>query len=395
MSRRFVQPGRRVLGFGLAFALCVPASMAQARGFHVLYSFTGGSDGANPLAGLIRDKSGNLYGTTYNGGDFGRGVAFKIAGSAETVLYPFYSASGDGANPQAGLYEDPQGNFFGTTQSGGSVGSGTVFSVHPDGSESVIHSFGSVPADGCDPKAGLLIGSAGVFYGTAANCGANDANNGVLFFVAPDGSSYSVIYSFTGGSDGAVPLGALITDAKGTLYGTASQGAHTGCTVFKFTKNGVFKVLYTFSGGNDGGNPEAGLVMDSAGNLYGTTTYGGASNVGVVFELTPKGHEKVLHTFAGGSDGAYPTAGLIFDAAGNLYGTTSQGGNTGCSKGAGCGTVFKLAPDGTETMLHVFSGGSDGANPVAGLIADKKGTLFGTAAYGGASGYGDVFEVGE
>ena len=196
----------------------------------------------------------------------------------------------------------------------------------------------------------------------------------------------TVLYSFTY-TDGAYPVAALIADRAGNLYSTTSSGGASGDgTVFKLTPGGTETVLYSFTGIPDGVYPEAGLIADRAGNLYGTTNQGGASNKGTVFKLTPSETETVLHSFAG-ADGALPVAALIADRAGNLYGTTYYGG------ASGDGTVFKLTPGGTETVLHSFTGIPDGVYPEAGLIADRADNLYGTTSFGGASGYGTVFKV--
>jgi uncharacterized repeat protein (TIGR03803 family) len=196
-----------------------------------------------------------------------------------------------------------------------------------------------------------------------------------------------------GGSDGKNPFySGLIHDKAGNFYGTTEEGGSAGAgTIFKFAPGQGETVLYSFKSGNDGGYPVATLFLDKAGNLYGTTNGGGAGDFGTVFKLAPNGTETVLYSFQGGSDGAYPLSSLFEDASGNLYGTTGGG-----DVGNDFGTVFKLAPNGTETVLYAFTGGSDGSQPQGGLIAnstDQKGALFGTTAYGGANGYGTVFSV--
>ena len=199
----------------------------------------------------------------------------------------------------------------------------------------------------------------------------------------------TVLYSFTNGLDGGYPFGGLVRDSSGNLYGTTySGGASSVGTVFKVTKTGTETVLHSFAGGADGEYPYASLVRDSSGNLYGTTSEGGASNVGTAFKVTPTGHETVLYSFAGGTDGANPFAGLVRDRKGNLYGTTEAGDSSGV------GTVFKLTATGQETVLHTFTGGTtDGANPFGGLVRDAAGNLYGTTFVGGAFGHGAVYEI--
>jgi len=204
---------------------------------------------------------------------------------------------------------------------------------------------------------------------------------------------FSVLHSFTG-SDGAYPTDGLIADGAGNLYGTTEfGGADNYGVVSKLAPDGTETVLYSFTRGSDGEYPYAGLIMDSSGNLYGTTGFGGADGAGVIFKLAPNGTETVLHSFAGGSDGSYPQAGLIMDKKGNLYGTTPYGGGIAGCEGYGCGTIFKLAPNGTETVLYSFTGGSDGSEPVAGLIMDSSGNLYSTTYGGGADGDGVVFKL--
>jgi uncharacterized repeat protein (TIGR03803 family) len=206
--------------------------------------------------------------------------------------------------------------------------------------------------------------------------------------------TYTVLYSFTGGADGGGGVFAgLVRDGAGNLYGTTWGGGanHLG-TVFKLDTTGKETVLYSFAGGSDGDNPHAGLVRDSAGNLYGTTVYGGtngcSSGCGIVFKLDKTNKKTLLHEFTGASDGEYPYAGLIRDSAGNLYGTTYAGG------ASGFGTVFKVDTTGKETILHSFTGGAaDGEYPFAGLVRDAAGNLYGTTQNGGAFNYGTVFKL--
>jgi uncharacterized repeat protein (TIGR03803 family) len=266
----------------------------------VLHAFTGtGGDGANPYDGLVQDPKGNLYGTTLNGGSSsacsgGCGVVFKInTAGKEKVLHSF-SAGTDGANPFAGLVRDAEGNLYGTTNSGGSYGQGTVFELEHTGKEKVL-------------------------------------------------------YTFTGEADGGQPLlGYLVRDAKGNLYGTTVRGGASSCsflcgTVFELERNGKERALYGFSGGTDGANPYAGLVRDAEGNLYGSTNQGGAAGYGTVFKLDKAGNETLLHTFTGtGGDGASPYDDLMLGPMGDLYGTAADGGDSGCFENLGCGIVFRL-----------------------------------------------------
>ena len=255
----------------------------------------------------------------------------------------------------------------------------------------VVHNF-TGGSDGANPVNGFLMNAKGEMFGTASAGGASGL--GVVFRLSGKGAE-TVLHSFAGGADGAAPNGGVIQNAKGELFGTTTAGGAAGQgTVFR-AKGKKEAVLYSFAGGTDGADPQAGLVMDAAGNLYGTTSAGGASGNGTVFELVaPKQKngtwtETVLYSFGTGTDGAAPIGGVTFDAAGNLYGTTSLGGANGY------GTIFELTPGAawTETILHSFQNGDDGATPYAGLISDAAGNLYGAATDGGANGGGTVFEL--
>jgi uncharacterized repeat protein (TIGR03803 family) len=380
-----------VLGLAVALASAVFAALsAQAQTFMRLHSFKG-TDGANPYAGLIQDAAGNLYGTTYLGG-LGGGTVFKLDKSGkETLLYSFNGTS-DGANPYAGLVQDATGNLFGTTlyTGGFGLGYGTIFKLDTSGKETVFHKF--VFGDGSRPYAGLVLDTAGNLYGTAQLGGASDS--GTVFQVNPKGKA-SVLYSFTGDADGRNPYAGLVRDSAGNLYGTTPYGGDTQCfggtgcgTVFKVTGIGKQAVLHAFTGAPaDGAIPFAGLIEDAAGNLYGTTYNGGTFNFGTVFKLDTSGKETVLYNFVGSPDGAYPNAGLVRDAAGNLYGTTQFGG------AIGFGSVFKVDTSRKETVLYGFPQPKNGMMPMAGLVADKAGNLYGTTLSGGTHGLGVVFKL--
>lgn len=337
-----------------------------------------------------------------------------------SVLYRFCSKQNcsDGRWPNAGLISDVAGNLYGTTSAGGATcrlyGCGAVFKVAPDGTETVLHAF-TAENDGSGPYGSLIADANGNLYGTTATggsdgCGGIDYGCGTLFRVSAAGKE-KVVYAFGGGSDGAYPMAGVVADKKGNLYGTTSDGGggtqcivqFGGCgTVFRIDRKGHETVLYAFSGGSDGANPLAGLIIDKAGNLFGTTAYGGNTSAcnqgaspgcGTVFEIAADGTEKTLYAFNGGDDGWSPVASLSEDKDGNLYGTTEAGGSTTACNGVGCGIVFKVAPDGTETILYNFTGGNDGAHPAAGVLRDKRGNLYGTTLAGGAGGQGTVFRL--
>ena len=394
-------PFIRLIAILTVFAIPVAFAGQAAAADNVLHSFKNdGTDGNNPYAGLIFDASGNLYGTTFRGGTIGVGTVFELtpAGGGtwtEKVLHTFSGA--DGSGPIGGLIFDAAGNLYGTTSGGGTFLAGTAFELTPAGggswTEKVLWSFGNDP-DGESPSAALIFDAAGNLYGTCETGGANSA--GTVFELSPGaGGTWTekVLHSFAGGAEGTQPSAALVFDAAGNLYGTNYTGGtgHHG-TVYELSPAGggtwTAKVLYGFSG-PDGATPQEALIFDAAGNLYSTTFGGGAYNLGTLFELSPAGGgtwtEQALHNFGNGTDGSGPWAGLIFDAAGNLYGTTRYGGSYGG------GTVFRFNAHG-EVLLQNFSG-ADGANPLAGVILDAGGNLYGTTSSGGTDNLGTAFEI--
>jgi len=375
----------------LAFAcalqiIAVHSALAQTE--TVLYSFPGTPDGANPIAGVIFDAAGNLYGTTDNGGAYGCsgcGTVFKLApDGAETVLYSFPGGA-EGSAPYAGLVRGKKGYLYGATLSAPPNTYGTVYKVSPKGVHTVLYGF-TGGADGADPYGeNLIFDKAGNLYGTGYSGGAFE--QGVVFELTPAGTE-SVLYSFSGGVDGGRPYAGVIQDKLGNFYGTTLQGGAFGFgTVYKLTPSGSETVLHSFAGAPDGSTPHGGLILDHKGNLYGTTDDGGTSNAGTVFEISASGAESVLYSFAGGADGATPVAALVRDKAGNLYGTTSSGGNDSNE-----GTVFEISSNGTKTTLYTFTGGADGGEPGSSLIFDKQGNLYGTTLVGGI-GFGTVYKV--
>ena len=362
-----------------------------------LYGFTGGVDGSGPN-GVIRDSAGNLYGNTANGGAGGAGVVYKLdAAGQETVLYSFMPGPG-GTHPWAGVIGDSAGNLYGTTTGGGSADMGVVYKLDAAGKETVLYSLTGFPGNGGVSNAGVIRDSAGNLYGTS-NLGGPEGY-GEVFEVNAAGQE-TMLYGFTGGTDGKWPMGGVIRDSAGNLYGTTQYGGAAGYgAVFKLDATGQETVLYAFTGGADGGQPLAGVIRDSAGNLYGTTQTGGTGSAGVVFKVDTSGQETVLYNFTGGADGGFaplyppgphisPSAGVIRDSAGNLYGTTPYGGVVEVP--GGCGVVYKLDAAGNETVLHTFTCGADGANPQAGVILGPAGNLFGTTTSGGKNGGGVVY----
>lgn len=380
----FTKTGSAMAALLIVMFVLVPAAAAQT--FTLLHQFKSGPGGINPAAGVVLDAKGNLYGTTFNDGAFASGTVFKMSPAGkEKVLYNFTGMGGDGAFPEYGtLVRDSSGNLYGTTFGGGIYNQfclfacGTVFKVDASGKETVLYKFTGTGGDSYGPWAGLVRDSAGNLYGTTFYGGAYGV--GTVFKLDSTGKE-TVLHSFDG-SDGGYPWAGLVRDGKGNLYGTTLFN-----TVFKLDRTGTLTVLYSFSGQSDGRSPRAPLVRDSAGNLYGTTYSGGTAGYGTVFKLTAQGQESVLYSFTGGADGRKPrNSALVRDSAGNLYGTTGEGGSSAF------GVVFKLDTSGTETVLHSFSG-SDGKIPYGTLARDKAGNLYGTTYAGGAYGGGVVFKI--
>jgi uncharacterized repeat protein (TIGR03803 family) len=398
----------------------------------LLHRFKSSPDGASPEAGLVLDTAGNLYGTTVAGGadpscpggyDTGCGTVFEMAASGkERVLYSF-AGKPDATSPFAGLLVGKQGNLFGTTSNGGNVyqcyaygglGCGTVFKIDASGRETLLYefkgNFGTGKADGQGPMGGLTADAAGNLYGTTPFGGKEQS--GTIFTITKRGRE-KVLYSFTGGPDGARPYSGVIRDSSGNLYGVAYFGGRGQCvgecgTVFELDRSGSLTILYQFKGKKDGGNPHGGLVMDAAGTLYGTAQNfgdlqcnkrGGNPGCGTVFKLDPASKKfTVLHAFAGSPDGATPNETLTIDKKGNLYGTASFGGDMSCNGGYSCGVAFEVDKSGRESLLYSFAGGAqDGEVPYGGLVRDATGNLFGTTVSGGmgpcSQGCGIVFKL--
>jgi uncharacterized repeat protein (TIGR03803 family) len=379
------------VGLVVFILFAVTAIAAPAQTFNTLVKFDR-ANGAYPLDGLAQGTDGNFYGTTLLGRADRIGTAFKVspAGALTTLTRNI-------AYPHAGLVLATDGNFYGTTSSGGANVYGEVFKITPQGTLTTLYSFCSQTncTDGSGPSAGLVQATDGNFYGTTASGGGAciDRGCGTIFKVTPSGA-LTTLHSFDD-TDGNAPRGGLLQATNGDLYGTTYYGGAMGRgTVFRITLAGTFTTLRNFHG-LDGASPYAGLVQDSVGNLYGTTYYGGANKCdvsrfcGTVFKLSPEGTLTTLYSFCAHTncpDGKYPLGGLVQAIDGNFYGTTYQGGSNACS--GGCGTIFRLTPEGALTTLHSFDG-NDGSYPYGGLLQATNGTFYGTS-----SGYGDVYSQG-
>jgi uncharacterized repeat protein (TIGR03803 family) len=386
----------RIAILALTFAASAPAGTLQLLHAFGIHS---DQDGNDLYAGVILDSSGNVYGVAATGGAHGDGVVYELSRAnawTETALYDFkghgtHDATQDGANPNATLMADSAGNLYGATVNGGltsrkcKTGCGTVFMLTPAAGrwqETVLYRF-TGGSDGAFPYTGVTLDSAGNLYGTTNSGGAANAGTVYRLTPGPNGWQETVLYAFQGHSDGATPFATPILDPGGNIYGTTNRGGPLGLGIVYMLApqpDGSFTehVLHDFKGGGDGANPLAGLIFDRLGNLYGTTSYGGTANCGTVFKLIPDPSggwkEGILYSFLG------PTVydgqnpnELTFDAHGNLYGTTSGGGNVNA------GTIFEMTrnPAGgwQETVLYSFPGDNQGAFPFAGVVLDSLGRL--------------------
>jgi uncharacterized repeat protein (TIGR03803 family) len=385
--------------FRKLFALAVGTGtlllgIGSAQTEKLIHSFAEGTDGALPYAGLIGDSKGNGYGTTYLGGKspaclLGCGTVYKISPSGNlTIVHAFVGGTTDGCIPRGLLVIDKSGNLYGTTPGCGTNNAGTAFKISSSGTETILHNFG-LPGDGSEPQCALAIDAQGNLYGTTPLGGAYSA--GTVFKVTPSGVE-TVVYSFTGAADGKMPIAGLIFGARGNLYGTTSVGGLYGRgTVFELSPSGAETVLYSFAGGSDGNSPQAGLVLDKRGYLYGTTIFGGTSDFGTVFVLNPSTkQDKILHSFSMNGDGYEPSAGVVLDTAQlNLYGTTMSGGSFSH------GTLYKVSLSGAETIVYNFgsAGDGDGAAPYGTVVLDSKANIYGTTSAGGAHNLGTVYRI--
>jgi uncharacterized repeat protein (TIGR03803 family) len=388
-----------------ALALSSGGSAATTQG--VVYDFTGGVDGGNAATSVAFDPTGRAYVTTVSGGGAGCGTVDRLAPRqgvfVSRTLWTF-TCGADGKNPHGGVTLDAAGNIYGTTVAGGSGGvcsgdgCGVVFRIGPHGAFRTLYDF-TGGKDGFGPGNAPALDSHGALYGDAPDGGGHGF--GVVYQLSfKHRWVLKVIHAFSGGNDGSTgSLGPLLVDAAGDVFGVAELGGrHQAGTVFRITPGADgtwnFDVLYAFKGSPDAGFPYGGLIADSQGDLFGTTYFGGATGNGTVYELVHRStgtyFERVIYSFTGGSDGANPTSTLVFDAAGDLFGTTSAGGGS-----CGCGTVFKLDHmTGAETTVHEFGATrTDGAYAYYGLTPDEHGDLFTSTVAGGTFGQGTIFGI--
>jgi uncharacterized repeat protein (TIGR03803 family) len=384
----------RACGTILLWAAGAIALPAQT--FTTLHSFSG-TDGSAPDGAPVQGTDGNFYATAYSGGANGDGTVFKITPSGTLTTIHSFDLT-DGQAPASGLVLGTDGNFYGTTLGGGVNTDGTVFKITPSGKLTTLHSFCSLNlcTDGSAPYLGALVqGADGDFYGSTPFGGTNHA--GTIFKITP-GGALTTLHTFDT-TDGGGP-NALVQGADGNFYGTTNYGGTSeacpgGCgTVFTITPTGTLTTLHSFEF-TDGASPYAVLIQANNGNFYGTTLYGGASSCpggcGVIFEITPSGMSRTLHSFDG-TDGGNPYAGLMQATDDNLYGTTTYGGANQSECNFSCGTVFKISQSGALTTLHSFDS-TDGEYPYAGLFQSTNGSLYGTTNAGGSDNSGTFFSL--
>ena len=393
---------RRILVVCAAIALLGTAAWA-ANTTKLIYSFAGGADGEYTDTELVMDSAGNLYGTSVQGGTYASGTVFQVtAAGVHTVLYNF-TGGADGGEPYKGVTLDAQGNLYGTAVTGGAGscegGCGVVFKLTNSGgvwTQTVIHAF--TGADGSGPGSPVSIDKHGNVFGTTPTGG--KYGMGVIYALQPIGGSWKfrVVHAFTGGADGGGgSAGRLLIDGLGNLYGVCTVGGVNGLgTVYEVSLvNGrvKFSTLYAFQNPPDGALPYSGLVFDRLGNLYGTTYYAGGNGFGTVYKLT-RGNgtwtEKVLYSFKGGTDGANPISGLVADPSGRIYGTTSADGAS-----CGCGTIFRMTRTSsgwTESAVYRFPGSPNAGTAYNGMVTDGAGHFYGATVNGGTADDGTIYE---
>ena len=382
------------LRIGFFIVAVLEGGAAMAAPTQRLHSFAGGSDGAAARSTLIRDAAGNFYGTTNKGGPAGAGTVFKVtSGGVESVLYSFTGGSDGGAPSGGPLALDSFGNLYGTTATGGARGAGTVFMVTPNGVESVLYSF-TDGADGGYPVGGLIADSSGNLYGECFDAGS--AGGWGTVFKITTGGALTVLHSFAGyPSDGARPQATPALDGMGNVYGVTFQGGPNNAgTVFKVSTGVGTSTLYNFTSGSDGAAPSGGVVVDSAGDVFGTAG-GGSGGYGTAFEIPAGGVFTVIYSAATADKAVTALSNPVLDAAGNIYGTTFAGGSHND------GSVYELSPHLAThhpviwklSLLHSFHGMPAGAEVVGSVVADSSGNLYGTTEAGGASNNGIIYKI--
>jgi uncharacterized repeat protein (TIGR03803 family) len=390
----------------LLFVIALSVTTAAATTTDVIFSFEE-DEGEYADTDLETDSAGNIYGTTVLGGDFGSGTVFQLTptpnGWVHAVLYSF-TGGVDGGEPYKGVTLDRDGNLYGTAVTGGSGncegGCGVIYKLtnrKGTWTQKVVHAF-TGGDDGSGPGSRVTVDRAGNIYGMAPTGGTYGL--GTIYQIRPPSSgalTFKVIHAFTGGADGSSGSAGRMILRDGRLYGAATTGgSHGSGVVFELTPMAFgewdFKTIYTFQGHPDGSFPYGALLFDPSGNIYGTTYYGGANGIGAVYKLSPQPvgewTEDLIYSFQQGPDGNSPISNLVFDKAGNLYGTTSEGGS-------GSGTIFKLSQVGgnwAETVVHAFEGPPDGGFAYNGMVVDIYGNFYGATVHGGENNDGSVYK---
>ena len=403
-TRRF---GRLIGSAAILWLLALSGMTLKASTTEIIYSFAGDEDGEYLDTDLAIDGVGNLYGTSVLGGEFGGGTVWQLSPVGDswvhTVLYSF-TGGADGGEPYKGVTLDANGNLYGTAVTGGSGscegGCGVTYKLTKVGdswTQTVIHAF-TGGDDGSGPGSRVTVDNRGDVYGMTPTGGANGL--GTIYRLHPkpnDTWTLRVIHAFTGGSDGSSGSAGQMIIRNGHLYGAATTGGSGYGTVFELKPTSAgewsFKTLYAFQGQPDGSFPYGALLFDAAGNIYGTTYYGGSDGIGSIYKLTRSGGgswtEEILYSFRTGQDGNSSISNLVFDSTGSLFGTTSEGG-------LGSGTIFELSPgpNGTwrESLPHSFAGSPDGAFPYAGMVSAGGDVFYGATVHGGVDGEGTVYK---
>jgi uncharacterized repeat protein (TIGR03803 family) len=403
--------------FATIFAI---AMNAHSQTFQIIHTFTGGGDGGNPPVGVSIDTAGNLYGVTAADTNGNTGVAYELKRHGnDWLFFRLHAFMGfqDGVTPTSRPLRGSDGTIYGTTGGGPGYGClgggcGVVYHLQPSPSipasfespwiETFPYEFQGPPSDGATPQGDLMFDQQGNIYGTTENGPQVNYCCGLVYELSRSGTGWieNFVYAFQGGNDGAVPRDGVVADSFGNLYGVVGAGQYNSGAVYELSpSNGGWteKIIHAFNFSDDGANPIGGLIIDANGNLYGSTTIGpDAQCNGIVFELSPpppggQWNYQRLYCFSGPPEGSGPYAKLAMDSVGNLYGTTF-------SDGSGSGTIFKLSPTGNAwiyTLLHEFTGGADGGNPDSTVTFDGEGNLYGTTLYSGSRSCncGVVWEV--
>lgn len=362
--------------------------------FTVIDNLGYGTDGANPQSAPILGSDGNFYGTTEYGGLIDDGAVYSLTSTGSENIIASFAGGTASRGPVGALLQASDGNFYGTTYYGGTNNNGTVFKLTPDGTITTLWSFGS-SSDGQYPDAGLVQASDGNFYGTTASGGTT--GYGTVFRITPGGVE-TVLWNFGTGMDGYAPKCTFVIGSDGNLYATTSLGGtNDSGTIIRVTLAGVETVVWNFGGTLEGFLPAPNLIIASDGNFYGTTEGGGANDGGTLFKFTLAGTLSVVWTFGAGTDGAGPWSGVTQGIDGSFYGTTVLGGTIqtcGVSYDYGCGTIFRVTPAGEETVLWDFGFGGNGASgtPLS-VVQNANGSLFGVSTSGGSAGEGSIYQL--